>query len=590
MKRSAVFVGVDATGDLPKLKDAASGARKMESWAQGQGIDHIEVLTDEGDETVTASDIWAAVDKAAQQEPDQLLLYFAGHGVMIGRNEYWLLSGAPGNPNEAINVRGSRALAEYCGTPHVIFISDACRTAASGIAAGSVTGSTVFRNDNFGGQSGEIDLFYGCKLGLPAAEIPDPNDASESYFALYTTLLLEALMGEHPTVVDWEGHGAGTAFVRSKPLKAFLHKALTQRILDLDLVHRINQEPDALVMSGDDWWLSSLDPTTITGLEGTQRSAQGGSLESLSPDQSSSEMSSMLVGAALGRSAGTLDDAISVARSSRIPGISGIADLVSRIAQPFGPGHHESMCGFKVRGARIVAAHAANAGTTLFQSPGDVLRVDGMARPGSSILLELEQGTGVLLPALPGYLGALTFEGGEFVDLAYEPSENSDRWPEYQNRAGELRELRAVVAASVSRGVFRLERENALETSIAMQYAKGVDPSLAIYAAYAYADLNRHDLIQDMHRHLEDDLSGVLFDVAMLSRELVNVSITPNLRIFSPFPLLTQGWALLSAHRIQLPPSLAELQSTLAIDSVWTMFDRRGIDLVRQAFQHGEIR
>ena len=63
-------------------------------------------------------------------------------------NEYWLLSGAPDDPQEAVKVASSVALARYCGIPHVVLVSDACRTAAESIQAQNVEGSSIFPNRN----------------------------------------------------------------------------------------------------------------------------------------------------------------------------------------------------------------------------------------------------------------------------------------------------------------------------------------------------------------------------------------------------------------------------------------------------------
>lgn len=76
---------------------------------------------------------------------EQLLVYFAGHGVNLRYSEYWLLSKAPKDTQAAVNVLGSATLARYCGIGHVVFISDACRTAADSVRAQFVTGSKSFR-------------------------------------------------------------------------------------------------------------------------------------------------------------------------------------------------------------------------------------------------------------------------------------------------------------------------------------------------------------------------------------------------------------------------------------------------------------
>ena len=109
MERAAVLIGVDATGQLPRLHDAAAGARRMEQWALAQGLerDMVHVVTDEGGPVDVA-----AIKRAVRAvvEPgtvSQLLVYFAGHGINLGMSEYWLLSDAPADPDAAVNLRGA---------------------------------------------------------------------------------------------------------------------------------------------------------------------------------------------------------------------------------------------------------------------------------------------------------------------------------------------------------------------------------------------------------------------------------------------------------------------------------------------------
>ena len=50
-----MLIGVDKTGGLPRLKDAARGALLMKTWADAQGFDAVHVFTDEqGPVTVDA--------------------------------------------------------------------------------------------------------------------------------------------------------------------------------------------------------------------------------------------------------------------------------------------------------------------------------------------------------------------------------------------------------------------------------------------------------------------------------------------------------------------------------------------------------
>ena len=84
----------------------------------------------------------------------------------------------------------------------------------------------------------------------------------------------------------------------------------------------------------------------------------------------------------------------------------------------------------------------------------------------------------------------------------------------------ELRALRGFASAASQLGRFRLEGPEALAIAQRMQWAKGVDPALALYAAYAYRDLQQLDRLREMSAHLRSDLGSGLFDVAMLAREL----------------------------------------------------------------------
>jgi hypothetical protein len=126
------------------------------------------------------------------------------------------------------------------------------------------------------------------------------------------------------------------------------------------------------------------------------------------------------------------------------------------------------------------------------------------------VLLRFEGNVGTLIPAIPGFLAALTFDEGELVDVAYEPSANTWRWDLYKARAAEVRGLRAVAASSSQHGRFRLEPAEAIAFAQKMQYAKGIDPTLAVYAAYAYHDLQAIERIRDMSGYLRSDI-GITF-------------------------------------------------------------------------------
>jgi hypothetical protein len=581
MKRAAVIIGVNKAGDLPKLKDAARGARLMEQWARRQGMEPIHVFTDI-DAPVEHMAIWNAIKTLVDAaNVSQLVVYFAGHGVNRQRHEYWLLSGAPDNSNEAVNVAGSVALAATCGIPHIVFISDACRTAAEGIRAQSITGCEIFPIRE--GTDAPVDQLFACQLGQPSHELKDPTITSGEFRALYTQELVPALLGRRPQVVEWTAPGADrVGFVHLRPLRDFLASAIAARLNGSQLQTKLIQVPTAQISSDPPAWISRVveeDASLGLSLPGA-----GGPIL---PPESAATAASSLLRSALAQGSVKLQQVLDQGRASGVAAVSQIVKATDLIARPFGHMHHETQCGFKIRGGRIVEMHARNARPEF--ALADDIRVDGVTRPGASVLLVLDNGASFLLPAIPEFLATLTMKDGELIDVAYEPSENTWRWPMYRDAAKEIRALRAVTAASMVQGVFKVEGDDALLIAKRMQYAKGLDPSLAIYAAHAYHDLQRTELIRQMMDYLSADLGAPLFDVALLARALDKKTVSATSNLISAVPLLSQGWAFLSAYQVSLPPTLQRLQERL-LPSLWTMLDPQGTELARSALNSGEIK
>src|SRR5262249_7573479 len=160
-----------------------------------------------------------------------LLVYFAGHGVNLQRQEYWLLTDAPDDSQAAVNVATSSTFAATCGIPHVMLISDACRTAPEGIRAQSIRGSEIFPNREEDAKP--VDQFFACQLGKPSHEIRDPAVTSAEFKALYTNEMVPALLGRRQQIVEWTGDGAGrVGQIHLRPLRDFLAAAVASRLAD----------------------------------------------------------------------------------------------------------------------------------------------------------------------------------------------------------------------------------------------------------------------------------------------------------------------------------------------------------------------
>lgn len=608
MIRAGVFIGVDQTGGLKRLPDAAAAAKRMHDWAVRQGIPddtHAKLITDVCGK-VRPDQIIDAIE-ALRQGPgvDQLILYFAGHGVNIRRDEKWLLSDAPATSSAAVDVAESVDFARYGDIRHVVIISDACRVAPEGIQAGSVGGVPVFPNlEPTGGQSKPVDVFYACSLGRVAAEVKDPAVAAGNYSALYTNVMLEALRGDRADVLEPGNPADGFRYVRPDGLKVYLEIELPRRLKSLGLLARINQEPDAIIVSRERW-LARVQPPPRDGLGNG-----GGDDQVLSLDRSFYEdevkapwpyavsnvgqLSEDLVRIAVRRPV-VLSEGLDLVRTVPAPGASEFVETAERVAAPFGVQHIQTACGIKVRGARMVDAFATRANLDQITPDGLLLRVLGVGKPAASVVVTFE-GTsranltfGAVVPCIPGFIAGLTFEDDELVDVAYEPSTNNWRWHEYQDSVREIRALRGLAASSAQHGRFRLDIEDAGQVARKMQHGKSIDPTMAVYAAYAYHDLQIVDRIEEMSLNLHSDLGVSLFDVDLLALKLGRTPPSRWNRVVPFVPLLSQGWSLLKARRILLPPALIGIEATM-LDSLWSLFDPSGVMRLRNALQTGEVR
>jgi hypothetical protein len=590
MIRAGVFIGVDKTGGLQRLHDAAAGAERMYRWALGQGMaerTHAKLVTDADGRRVTPDGIYDAIKEILDGPGvDQLIVYFAGHGVNINRSEHWLLTEAPARTSAAVNVSGSVELARYCGIRHVVIMSDACRVAPEGIQAQNVRGIDIFPNEGAADRAQPVDQFFACVLGRTAAEIRDPAVAAGTFSALYTEVLLDALRGtdtevlEPPTPADEGAH-----YVKPVRLKEYLEAEVPRRVQALNLQHKVNQAPDAIV-TAHPYWISR-----VTTVEASSRPAPAVRRAGRSgvADTADGTIRRIIHAAAEGGRGSRLDREISRVSDSKFEAARRLAEAIEHVAAPFAPDRFETGCGIKVRGARIVEHFAPHARAAALGSSGDLLQVDGVARGAASVLLKFAGDFGTVIPAIPGFVAGLTIEDGSLIDVAYEPSANTPRWGLYKNRASEARTVRAVAAAASQDGRFHLEKDDAVSIGQQMRYEKGVDLTLALYTAYAYNDTQDTARIEQMADDLVGDVGFLPFDVALLARRLAGRRLDTDSGVVPFVPLLARGWALLGANRVRLHPSLDGIERSIR-DSQWSLFDGGGLESLRRALASGEVR
>jgi hypothetical protein len=598
MNRAAVLIGVDRVSGLPALNDAVRGTHRMYDWvlAQGFASTRVALITDEGG-PVTVATVQDAIERLLDPMAgvEQLLIYFAGHGLNINYGEFWLLSRGLDRTTESVDVARSAVLARYSSIPHVIFISDACRTAAAGVQQQFITGSPIFPPVAGGGTEQAVDQFFACTLGDPALEVQAQNAGNAGTFtALYTEALLEVLNGGEPTIIECAHDGqVPDGVIRPWPLKRALREKVTNRLLALRLHTQTYQTPDARISSDPELaWIARLAPPHPLGpvsrrghrLSNVRGARHFGSAESSQPIDQFAPTLPDWVDATLDHVLGRGDLPPSPAERTDT---RNIVEEAQRHSEAFEPLHFETHCGIKLRGGKAVKA--ISPGTHVeWVVEGEVLRAyPQSAQAWDRILLIFDDGSGALVPLLPEFIAELSFYKGEWVDLAYEVSENSPFYDPDPARRAERRYLREFVAAAVRRGVFQPDRDTLAALAARLLETPVPDPVLLLYLAYALDDAGMVGRLRELVATMRARGTAPLFDVALLAYRLEEEQDT--LRACSPgMPLLARGWSGLAARGVTLAEELADV-SRMRQPGLWSRFTPAAVPILLQQLLPPEV-
>lgn len=564
MTRAIVLIGVAKTGKLPLLNGIERSINAMAAWAKAQGIadDRIVRITDNGGTVpVTASQILESIDTLARLGTiTQLIVYFSGHGIVNGREEYWLLTHAPRDSNAAVNLEGSAAAARHGAFQHVVLISDACRTQAPDLLNARINGSDIFPNVKDAAVERSIDIFFATSLGAPALEIQVAAVNGPEYHAVYSDAMVAALSGRVRHVID-------KGFVRPYPLKKHLPALVRAELEAKQLSILVSQTPDARITSDQEVaWVAKVDDPDLATPRPRGLGPGPGPAPSPPPVPSREAVARKLVaeairGASRPRSGAAVPGAPPVALE--------LADEAEFRQKSQAKLRVPAEASILVQGKVLKAAFASQAafGTV----SGESVSLRGSTRP-PELLIEFDDGSSVLLPVLRNFAAVVDFDGDRLDEVSFvQPGSSGDP---------ELQELRSVIAAATARGLFTLEGDDdALALAMRMQNSKARDPALAVYAAYAYHELGRLERIRDMQKFLREQLGVGLFDLALLGRNLVNE--TDAVDVLPSAPLLAQGWAFVAALGGPRAERLAALRQHVN-SSVWSHYRPEGTVLLKE--------
>lgn len=576
MEKCAVIIGVDKTGGLPKLNAAGKGANDFNNWALSQGF--VTRLHTDATGPVTINDIHNSVSEFVNQRRYSLMIiFFAGHGILkSATDERWLLSNSPANPNEAVSVLPSKMLARKTGIDHVVFISDACRSIPNDPLINEVSGSIIFPNIASTLKKTDIDMFYATRPGDPSYEVKE-DLATKNYSSIYTKYLLKGLGGTVPEILSDLKEGDDEILaILANDLELYLESVvpLAAEKINITLI----QNPDAEVTSRTPKYLAKFRPGSFKETESTPVKA----------NEISNQYKKKY------RGSGFIDYDVRD-RFSEYFGLEGnemtdsVKASVAKLVNAKGRESFETKTGFTIIGGSETYVETINGKVDIFRE-GNVIHIrvyeSKKSAPATILLLFPQTNSAVPLAVLPGFIGTVVLENNKVININYSPSRNSNRMGYTAGESEQIEKSRAYIATAARYGLFKLEGEKDFITNMAsyIRMNKAFDPTLGLYAAYAYAQAGDYKGIKSIYGYMKKEPEPVLFDVSMLNQIMNNFKIDSLIKVAPFCPLLTQGWSYLSTDYEQFQPILKDLSKYL-IPGLWTTFNDKGVDLIRQAFQ-----
>ena len=583
-KRACIAIGVDRScvgqhGGFPPLRAAAQGAKDIAEWARRDRFDTVVELQDSDGQPVTLKSIKDAVAPiVAARNYSQLVIHFSGHGLLKGDYELWMLSGAPADPVEAVNVPQSITHSRHLGIPHVVFFSDACRTLPANYAQNCVTGGSVFPPGKPAPPLPAVDVFYATLMCEPAYEAPPAElavEMSKAHRGIFTDCALKALRGKASEVTELREEPSPPCNVVSGwTLKKHLERVVPIETAKVNL--KLKQEPDIRV--------ESRLPDCLTASPTISMAGFGPAFPTVPPAPPTQQREAV--------------DLVQLAMDDPEKARAKIGVLASEAADQLlkteGRASFETGVGFSVFGSGVQHAMVADAQVDLFMEH-DATHIR-CYRPANfpnapSVLIRFDDGTGTVLAVMPGFVGTVLVERGrqtsKVVSVAYTPARGTARFDDFRAFEPQVRAAHAIVAAAARYGGFRIERDLAGRTADSLRRFKFYDPTLGIYAAYAYAQIGDEREIRSVLEYMERDQDPVPFDVALLADRLP--PMLNRMQHVAPFcPMLGQGWALLGEAEARLHPAVA-LARTHLVPSLWTTFGREGVDILEAAIATGAL-
>ena len=250
--------------------------------------------------------------------------------------------------------------------------------------------------------------------------------------------------------------------------------------------------------------------------------------------------------------------------------------------------HFETSCGFLLNGAESVQAKLNGPGN-VYSDQGSWVRFE-IDEPRLA-LVTLTDESGFLLPAIPGHIGFIDFDGNSIQSIAYEPSANyghgyerqAGRYQKFTEKLRTIRDVRGTFSSAASSGDLRLavlsDSEMREAISVATYSDEDIDLMLLVLLGYSCAASGKHKYLLTLCNACRQRLGFLAFDLYVLAAASpIRDRLHGEIKLLPPFPLGAQGWAMLGMVPYATQEELAGVQE-LTFASPWTLLKPEGVKL-----------
>lgn len=564
MIKHAVLIGVNEIPGLEYLATPSRYAIQMEDWAKSQGY-LTSLFVDEPDGRAIAgkcgrTEILATIREIVK-DCDQLLIYFAGHGVEHSAgNDVWLLPGYQDDPNDCISLFLNKALAYSLGVSHVVFISDSCRSPSGSEALRAASGSYIFPKKNILNPNTEVDVLYSTWPGQISVDIMQDGE----YRSIYSDCLLKCLNGEVQEVIqEIKNIDPGFPAVLSSQLNRYLKKTVP---VEMTNAGRTPQYP-----MGD---ISSQDPRFLSSFTDTFLVAESGEAVLQYKDKGTSLVIPIKE---LNVKFESFSKAVDSKKTSRL----------KRITREFIQDHafftsdgifKDSKTGLFVTGLNnplVFSQHEEEWFPNMkknYAVPQLINYQHDDEKYAKVFLIGKNKMRCYPINILRGFYTQAVFEKGELRTVNYYPSGGYQR-EEARYYSKEIAKRKDVIIMAAKNGIFQGDEDMA---SYLRTY-KSLDPILGLFATYAYFQKGNYEGVQSVYRYTEmERLDRIIGDLRLL-RVLTDRTMYFDSRWDVPLPVLTEGWSYLK----MLESNPYDYLSTQLHPGLWASFNENGLSYLK---------